>query len=437
MQVERSNQVIKIAILGMGTVGSGVVAIMNKRGENIKNKVGTELKVEKILVKDNSKKREIELPPEVLTYNVEDILDDPEIELIVELMGGEEPAYEYITKAISKGKSVVTANKLVIAKYGDEILKLARENEVQVSFEASVAGGIPIIRPLKESLVANRIEEIYGILNGTTNYILTKMTQERIEFDKALEEAQRLGYAERDPSSDIKGFDAAYKIAILSSIAFETSVDADSIYIEGIEGVTLEDIKLADELGYVIKLLAIGKKYDDGLNIRVHPAFISKNHPLAMVNGAYNAIYLYGDAVGDVMLYGKGAGQMPTGSAVVADIIQVAKDINYNRLDTHSLGAPRNQQIKGINQIDNSFYLRIQVLDKPGVMSQVTKVLGDNHVSLSAVSQKHMLTPIVPLVLITHPVKEENMRKSLYELENLESVVKINNLIRVEEKHNG
>lgn len=437
MQVERSNQVIKIAILGMGTVGSGVVAIMNKRGENIKNKVGTELKVEKILVKDNSKKREIELPPEVLTYNVEDILDDPEIELIVELMGGEEPAYEYITKAISKGKSVVTANKLVIAKYGDEILKLARENEVQVSFEASVAGGIPIIRPLKESLVANRIEEIYGILNGTTNYILTKMTQERIEFDKALEEAQRLGYAERDPSSDIKGFDAAYKIAILSSIAFETSVDADSIYIEGIEGVTLEDIKLADELGYVIKLLAIGKKYDDGLNIRVHPAFISKNHPLAMVNGAYNAIYLYGDAVGDVMLYGKGAGQMPTGSAVVADIIQVAKDINYNRLDTHSLGAPRNQQIKEINQIDNSFYLRIQVLDKPGVMSQVTKVLGDNHVSLSAVSQKHMLTPIVPLVLITHPVKEENMRKSLYELENLESVVKINNLIRVEKKHNG
>ncbi|MCD5413489.1 MAG: homoserine dehydrogenase [Clostridiales bacterium] len=437
MQVERSNQVIKIAILGMGTVGSGVVAIMNKRGENIKNKVGTELKVEKILVKDNSKKREIELPPEVLTYNVEDILDDPEIELIVELMGGEEPAYEYITKAISKGKSVVTANKLVIAKYGDEILKLARENEVQVSFEASVAGGIPIIRPLKESLVANRIEEIYGILNGTTNYILTKMTQERIEFDKALEEAQRLGYAERDPSSDTKGFDAAYKIAILSSIAFETSVDADSIYIEGIEGVTLEDIKLADELGYVIKLLAIGKKYDDGLNIRVHPAFISKNHPLAMVNGAYNAIYLYGDAVGDVMLYGKGAGQMPTGSAVVADIIQVAKDINYNRLDTHSLGAPRNQQIKEINQIDNSFYLRIQVLDKPGVMSQVTKVLGDNHVSLSAVSQKHMLTPIVPLVLITHPVKEENMRKSLYELENLESVVKINNLIRVEKKHNG
>lgn len=437
MQVERSNQVIKIAILGMGTVGSGVVAIMNKRGENIKNKVGTELKVEKILVKDNSKKREIELPPEVLTYNVEDILDNPEIELIVELMGGEEPAYEYITKAISKGKSVVTANKLVIAKYGDEILKLARENEVQVSFEASVAGGIPIIRPLKESLVANRIEEIYGILNGTTNYILTKMTQERIEFDKALEEAQRLGYAERDPSSDTKGFDAAYKIAILSSIAFETSVDADSIYIEGIEGVTLEDIKLADELGYVIKLLAIGKKYDDGLNIRVHPAFISKNHPLAMVNGAYNAIYLYGDAVGDVMLYGKGAGQMPTGSAVVADIIQVAKDINYNRLDTHSLGAPRNQQIKEINQIDNSFYLRIQVLDKPGVMSQVTKVLGDNHVSLSAVSQKHMLTPIVPLVLITHPVKEENMRKSLYELENLESVVKINNLIRVEKKHNG
>jgi homoserine dehydrogenase len=423
---------IKIGLLGMGTIASGVYTIMNNNSKSIKNKVGTDLRIEKILVKDKNKKRSIEFPEELLTYNAKEILDDSNIDLIVELIGGEEPAYEYILNAINKGKSVVTANKLVIAKYGDRILQLAREKGVQVNFEGSVAGGIPIIRPLKESLAANKIEKIYGILNGTTNYILTKMTQEGKEFMEVLEEAQKLGYAEKDPLSDIQGFDAAFKIAILSTIAFETTIDVNSVYVEGIEGISQEDIKLADELGYVIKLLAIAKRCNDGLDVRVHPTFISKKHPMALVNDVYNAIYLHGDAVGDVMSYGKGAGQMPTGSAVVADIIQAARDINYNRLNLYTENTFNKLSSRNINEVENRFYLRIQVYDKPGVMSRVTGVLGENQVSLAAVLQKNRLASIVPLVLITHPVKEKYMNKSLEELEGLDEVVSINSIIRVE-----
>ena len=422
---------IKIGILGLGTVGSGVVKILNKNEENIKQKVGTDAKIEKVLVKNTDKNRDLSLNKDIITDNPDEVIENPEIDLIVELIGGEDPAYQYIIDAINSQKSIVTANKLVIAKHGQKIYKLAAENGVQVSYEGSVAGGLPIIRPLKESLAANRISEIYGILNGTTNYILTKMTQEEKDFDEVLKEAQNLGYAERDPTSDISGRDAAYKIAILSSIAFETFVDVNSVYVQGIENVSLDDI---DELGYVIKLLAIGKKHDEKLDIRVHPTFVPKNHPLALVNDVYNAVYLHGDAVGDVMSYGKGAGQMPTGSAVVADIIQVAKSIYHNRTDTYMMDTFLNCSIQDINEIENRFYLRIQVNDKPGVMSKITKVLGDRQVSLASVLQKHRLTKIVPLVLITHPVKEEFINKSLRELKKLNDVINIDSVIRVEEE---
>lgn len=424
---------LKIGILGLGTVGSGVVTIINKHNQAIKRKVGTELKIEKILVNEKKKKREVEIDPDIITDRAEEILDNPEIDLIVELIGGEEPAHQYILKAIENGKSVVTANKLVIAKYGSEILKLAREKEVQVSYEGSVAGGIPVIRPLKESFAANRIEEIYGILNGTTNYILSKMTREERDFAEVLQEAKDLGYAERDPSSDISGSDAAYKIAILSSIGFETTIDVNQIFVEGIDTIELEDIRIADELGYVIKLLAIAKRCEDGLDIRVHPAFISKEHPLALVNDAYNAIYLHGDAVGDVMSYGKGAGQMPTASAVVADIIQVGRGIYHNKPEITIIDFTNDHKVKQINQVENLFYLRLQVNDKPGVLAKITKVFGDNQVSLASVIQKHKLTPVVPIVLVTHRVKEEYMIRSLEQLKQLNDVIAINNLIRVVE----
>ncbi|MTI60689.1 MAG: homoserine dehydrogenase [Firmicutes bacterium] len=424
---------IKIGLLGLGTVGSGVFSILEKHAETIKRKVGTDLKIEKVLVKDKDKQRDLDFDDQILTDDIDEIINNEDIDLLVELIGGENPAYDYIIAALNSGKSVVTANKLVIAKYEQEIMGLAREKGVQINYEGSVAGGIPVIRPLKESFAANKIERLYGILNGTTNYILTKMTNEEREFDEVLAEAQSLGYAERDPHSDISGADAAYKISILSSIAFETSIDINGVYVEGIEGIELEDIKLAEELGYVIKLLAIAKYHEDGLDVRVHPAFISKEHPLALVNDVYNAIYLHGDAVGDVMSYGQGAGRMPTASAVVADIMQAARDIYYQRPEVDNLDSIYNHDLVNISQVENSFYLRLQVKDKPGVLAQITKIFGENQVSLASVIQKHRLSEIVPIVLVTHQVKEENINKSLTAIKGLDDVISIKNLIRVEE----
>ncbi|NLM96728.1 MAG: homoserine dehydrogenase [Halanaerobiaceae bacterium] len=424
---------IKLGLLGFGTVGTGVYTVLKNNKESIRRKVGTELEIKRILVNDLEKKRSVDISRDLLTDNVEDIINDPEIDLVVELIGGEEPAYTYIKRAINNKKSIVTANKLVIARYEEELLELARKNGVSISFEGSVAGGIPIIRPLKESFAANKIEKIYGILNGTTNYILSKMTAEELEFDEVLKEAQKLGYAESDPVSDISGADAAYKITILSSIAYETIVDIEDVYVEGVKGIEAEDIKNADELGYVIKLLAISKNTGKGLDIRVHPAFVSKAHPLALVNDVYNAIYLHGDAVGDVMLYGKGAGQMPTASSVVADIIQTAKEIFYKSPDLNNNNTIISHKIIDISEVYNSFYIRLQVVDKPGVLAKIAKVFGDNQVSLSSVIQKVHLEPAVPIVLVTHQVKESNLKRSINEIKALDDVIGVKNIIRVEE----
>lgn len=424
---------IKVGLLGLGTVGSGVFSILRKHSDSLRRKVGTDLIIEKILVKNIEKHRKLDLSRGLLTEKAEDIIDNPEIDLVVELIGGEEPAFQYIMRSIKNGKAVVTANKLLIAKYEEEILDLASKKGVNISFEGSVAGGIPVIRPLKESLAANKIERIYGILNGTTNYILTKMTSDQRDFKEVLKEAQKLGYAESDPSSDLSGADAAYKITILSSIAYETIIDLNDVYVEGIENIEIEDIQIADELGYVIKLLAISKSTEFGLDIRVHPAFISKSHPLALVNDVYNAIYLHGDAVGDVMSYGQGAGQMPTASAVVADIIQAAKEIFHKSPDINGKKTIISHKIMNINQVSNSFYIRLQVKDKPGVLAKITKILGDNQVSLASVIQKQRLNPVVPIVLVTHKVKEENLQKSIKEFKDIDEVINVNNIIRVEE----
>ncbi|TDX45495.1 homoserine dehydrogenase [Halanaerobium congolense] len=424
---------LRLGILGLGTVGSGVVKILEKKAENIKNKVGTEVKIKKILVNNLEKERDIEINRDLLTNKVEDIIDNPEIDIVVELIGGEQPAYDYIIRSIENGKSIVTANKLVIAKYGKRIFRKADENNVQVCYEGSVAGGLPIIRPLQNSLAANRIEKIYGILNGTTNYILTDMSKNQKDFDESLKNAQKLGFAEADPSSDIDGHDAAYKITILSSLAFERFVDVRDVYVEGIREIKSADLEIAHEMGYVIKLLAIAKNGLDGVDIRVHPAFVPEDHPISMINGTYNCVYLHGDAVGQVMSTAKGAGQMPTGSAVTADIIQVAKDINHDQREVQRMESFLESNVTDIDEIENSFYLRFEVKDKPGVLSHITKIFGDNNVSLASVLQKQKNNPIVPLVFITHHVKEKNLKKSLAKIKELDDVIEINSVIRVED----
>ena len=423
---------LKLGILGIGTVGSGVVKILEKNAESIKNKVGTGVKIKKILVNNLDKERDIEIDKNLLTDKAEDIIDNPEIDIVVELIGGEQPAYDYIIRAIENGKSIVTANKLVIAKYGKRIFRKADENDAQVCYEGSVAGGLPIIRPLQNSLAANRIEKIYGILNGTTNYILTDMSKNNKDFDESLKNAQDLGFAEADPSSDIDGDDAAYKITILSSLAFERFVDVRDVYVEGIRKIKSTDLELAHEMGYVIKLLAIAKNGNDGIDIRVHPAFVPEDHPIAMINGTYNCVYLYGDSVGQVMSTARGAGQMPTGSAVTADIIQVAKDINHNQREVQRMDSFLESNVTKIDEIENSFYLRLEVEDKPGVMARIAKIFGDNNVSLASVLQKQKDNPVVPLVFITHHVKEKDLEKSLNEIKELDDVIEVKSVIRVE-----
>jgi homoserine dehydrogenase len=322
---------IGVGLLGFGTVGGGVYQILKSKKDYIKRKLGEDIVIKKILVTDINKKRKYCVDKFLLTDKFEDIVNDSSIHVVVELIGGEEPSFSYIKAAIKNKKHIVTANKLIMAKHGEEIFRLAEENGVKIYYEGSVGGGIPIIKTLNESLVANKIEKIYGILNGTTNYILTQMTEKKMDFKEALKEAQDLGYAESDPYFDVSGLDSAYKISILSSLSYETFIDVDSLYVEGVEKIELEDIEIADELGYVIKLLAIGKRLEDeSLDIRVHPTFVPKNNPISRINGVYNVVQIHGDNVGEIMMYGQGAGEMPTASAVVADIIEVAKNIKYN-----------------------------------------------------------------------------------------------------------
>ncbi|PNR95849.1 homoserine dehydrogenase [Petrotoga sp. 9PWA.NaAc.5.4] len=424
---------VKVGLLGLGTVGSGVYNIIINKRDETSRKLGEEIKIQKILVKNVEKRRKYEIDKSLIAKNFEEIINDPEIQIVVELIGGETPAYDYIKRAIQNHKNIVTANKLVIAKHGKEILKLAQDYNVKIYYEGSVAGGIPVIKTLREALVANTIDRVYGILNGTTNYILTQMSEKNMGFEEALKEAQKLGYAESDPYFDISGLDSAYKISILSHLAYETFIDVDSLYVEGIDKISKEDIGIADELGYVIKLLAIGKRYsNDSLDIRVHPTFVPKTHPLSKISGVYNVVQIHGDAVGDVMLYGQGAGEMPTASAVVADIVEVAKSIKYQIKSDNFIHEVNGQNLMNIDEIENSFYIRLRVNDKPGVFAKIATAFGDNKVSIASVIQKHRLTPVVPIFLLTHPVAERYMKKAVETLKTLEDVIEINNIIRVE-----
>lgn len=429
-------KIINIGLLGMGTVGTGVVKILTNNAYDISQKVGMSVHIKKIMVRNLTKSRNIETTAE-FTTSFEDIINDQEIDVVVELLGGMEPAKDYILRALRAGKHVVTANKDVVAKFGQEILDVAEENKVDFLFEASVAGGIPIIRPLKQCLAANKISEVMGIINGTTNYMLTKMMNEGLDFDSVLAEAQAKGYAEADPTADVGGLDAARKIAILASIAFSSRVSIDNVYVEGITNISKEDIGYAKELGYAIKLLAIAKDDEKGIDVRVHPAFIPITHPLAAVHDVFNAIYIKGDAVGETMFYGRGAGEMPTASAAVADIIDVARNIKHQSNSRILCTCYENKSFCPVENTQSPYYVRLLVEDKPGVLAAIAGAFGAQEVSLHSVIQKRKVDNLSELVLITNQVLDASLRLALKTLAGLSVVNKVSNVIRVEAENFG
>lgn len=425
-------QVIKVGLLGLGTVGTGVLRILQENKEFIERKLGVGIEVKKVLVRNLGKARKLAVDPELLTDNYLDIINDPEIKICIELIGGVEPTKQYVLEAIEAGKNIITANKDLIAAEGKELFEKAGEKQVDIRFEASVAGGIPIIRPLKVCLAANRIYEIMGIINGTTNYILTKMTQDGSNFQDVLKEAQELGYAEADPTADVGGFDAARKLAILASISFNSRVSLKDVYVEGITKITAADIGYAKELGYLIKLLGIAKETDGQIEARVHPVFIPKTHPLAAVNDAFNAIFIKSDAVGEAMFYGPGAGEMPTASAVMGDVVQVARNVVGGTTGFGICTCYEDKKVKSMGEIEAEYYIRLTVKDQPGVLASIASVFGNQGVSIGSVIQKKHGGEEAEIVLITHRVKEQFIQDALKIVEGLSTVEIVSNVIRVE-----
>lgn len=428
------NKTINIGMFGLGTVGSGVYKLLAKQKNNL-DIIGANLNLKKIVVKDPRKKRDIKVRKNLLSTSALEIINDPSIDIVVELIGGLEPAFSIIKKCLERKKHVVTANKILLANHGKELFAIAKKNNVDIYFEAAVAGGIPIIRPLKDSLAGVEINKVMGIVNGTTNYILSKMTTEGASFKEVLAEAQAHGYAEANPESDVGGHDAAAKIAILASIAFNSRVTFKDVFKEGIGKVEQTDILYAEDIGKVIKLIALAKQSDEGIEVRVHPTMIPCTHPLASVNGVFNAVFVEGDSVGELMFFGQGAGSLPTASAVLGDIV----DIGRNIVASHSLKMACScfdkKKILPIGSVVTSYYLRMNVSDKPGVLAKIAKVFGDKKVSIQSVIQKGPAnrSRTAELMFITHPVVEKNLRLALKNIGKLDIVNKINNVIRVEE----
>lgn len=424
---------VNIGLLGLGTVGGGVYRLIGSNNDVIAQKLGRQLRIKRILERDPERPRQLGVDPDIVTTVPEDVFNDPEIDIIVEVVGGINTAREFILQALGKKKSVVTANKDLIALYGKELFDAARENSADLFFEASVGGGIPIIRSLKESLAANRIKKIMGIVNGTTNYILTKMSREGRDYHEVLQEAQALGYAESDPTADVEGDDAARKMAILASIAFNTRVTYGDVYHEGISKLSVQDIEYAAGLGYTVKLLGIAGEDHEGIEVRVHPAFLPKDHPLAAVNDVFNAIYVLGDAVGETMFYGRGAGDMPTASAIVGDLMAAARNIQHQECSRISCTCFYDKPIKAMGRTTSKFYLRLIVADRPGVLAAIAGVFGEGQVSLASVIQERSIGELAELVLITHKVQEQNLQDALAKLAVLPVVNEIAGVVRVEE----
>lgn len=423
---------LKIALLGLGNVGSGVWTILQENKKQIIKRCGYDIEISKILVRDINKSRQVDVPKGIITDCIDDILNDDEIQIVVELMGGLDIAKDYMLRAMSKKKHIVSANKLAIAVDGEQLFKATNDNGVMFYYEAAVAGGIPVIQGINESLTANKITDIYGIINGTTNYILTKMSREGVSFESALKEAQDKGYAEADPTSDVEAFDAMYKLSILSSLSFNTKLHTNEIYREGITKITSTDIQFAKEFGYVIKLLAIGKCKEEGLELRVHPVMIPETHPLANVNDSFNAVFIKGNAVGDLMLYGRGAGDLPTGSAVVSDIIAIARDLETFKPLADNTFESNNLKVLPIEDSSCKYYIRLSVKDVPGTLGEVSMTFGKNNVSLESVIQKGKQGPVVTILIIAHETTEKNINAAISAIAKLNSVDKVENLIRLE-----
>ncbi len=444
-KTRQARKTVNVGLLGFGTVGSGTARILIENGELLKARLGFPVTLKKIADLDIKRDRGIALGKDVLTTDARLVTDNPEIDIVVELIGGLGTARQLMLRAIKNGKHIVTANKALLAEHGQEIFGAAKKFGVSVGFEASVGGGIPIIKALGEGLIANRINYVYGIVNGTSNYILTKMTDEGVEFSKVLKEAQELGYAEADPTLDVGGADSAHKLAILASLAFGIPLSYGSVYTEGITGITPLDISFASELGFKIKLLAIAKAADGQVELRVHPTMIPKDYLISKVDGVMNAIYVNGRETGDTLYYGRGAGDMPTGSAVVSDIADIAQrlmngappksglaPVKMNPAKTSGPGSFMG--IRPMDEVESMYYFRFSALDRPKVLSKISGVLGENNISIASVIQKGRKEGgAVPLVILTHKAREKNVRRALKKIDSLRAAVTGKNcLIRVE-----
>ena len=418
---------IRVGIAGFGTVGSGVARIILKKADSIEARTGVRLELAKVVDLDTTSKRAVDLPAGMLTDDINALLDDESIDIAVELIGGTDFSRELVIKMFGKGKHVVTANKALLAKHGGELYAAARENNKCIAFEASCGGGIPIISAIRTGLSANNIRGLYGILNGTCNYILTSMTSDEVDFSDVLKDAQEKGYAEADPTLDINGGDTAHKLAILGTLAFGRQIELEDIHIEGIENIQLSDIKYGFEMGYVLKLLAIGEKSRNGkISLRVHPSFLSKDSPLGRVDGPFNAVSIFGDAVGHTMYYGRGAGMMPTASAVVADIIEVAIGNSANLFNAHRVKPHEDTEtwLESMDNVVSRYYIRLLARDVPGTVARYARILGDNGISISGVLQheEHNVGTSVGVIVTTHPAEGSKINAALKTIKELDVI---------------
>ncbi|MFK7694237.1 homoserine dehydrogenase [Paenibacillus sp. HJGM_3] len=424
---------VKVGLMGMGTVGTGVIRLVEGYQEDLQKQVGSPILIERVLVQDRSKARRYNIESEKLTDNAWDIINDPEIDVVVEVMGGIETTKEFILAALERGKHVVTANKDLMALHGTEILAKAAQKSCDVYYEASVGGGIPIIRTLIEGFSSDRITKIMGIVNGTTNYILTKMSQEGASYEEVLKEAQQLGYAEADPTSDVEGLDAARKMAILGTLGFRANMELADVQVKGISRVSKEDILYGQRLGYEIKLLGIAERQDDLISISVQPTMIKKTHPLATVNGVFNAVYVHGEAVGETMFYGRGAGEMPTATSVVADLVAVVKNLKLGVNGQRVFVPYKEKKLKTDEQIASKYYILLHVADKAGVLAKITQVFAEHEVSLESVVQQPNATHAdAEIIIITHDANKASMGKVLASFESLDVIYEIKSVYRVE-----
>ncbi len=434
---------VNVGLLGFGTVGSGVARILLEQSELLRQRAGMSIRLARICDLDITTSRGFPVASDILTDDVRSLIDDPELDIFIELIGGLEPARTFVLEAIQKGKHVITANKALLAAHGHEIFEAAARHGVELGFEASVGGGIPVVKAVKEGLVANRLQTVMGIMNGTANYILSRMTEEGTAFQDVLADAQRLGYAEADPSYDVEGIDTAHKLVIMAMLAFGTPVELSDIYIEGISRLSPLDISFAKEFGYRIKLLAIARNGNNGLELRVHPTMIPSEHLLAQVGGAYNAFYFVGDSVGKVFLYGLGAGQMPTGSAVVADVVDVARNLAGGTIGrVASLGLPYDMlkplKRRPMDSLTACYYFRFSVVDRPKVLARISGILGDMDISIASVVQKGRGSrdSSVSVVMLTHEAHEVKVREALKRIDSLDVISGETMVIRIEDLKN-